>query len=100
MQNRRWQLIDGRVMAKVLIMTIQVNLCCFLYDYPIITTISLPPWTTHLFKPCMAFLQYAHFLTAWLFWIRFQFFLQLHTAKLTAFDAAILLYYRQQCLLL
>jgi len=94
---KKW--LDGRLWQKLLIMTIQVNLCCllciplgfgtkFIWIVVIkIFVISLQPFLGrylgfHIFF-AMAFLQATHFFIAGLFWIRFHFFLFTHLHMLS-----------------
>jgi len=108
---KKW--LDGRLIAKILIMTIQVNLCCLLhvslgFDTKFtwivvikIFAISLPSnhflaayfdFTSFFTK---AFLGATHFFTVGLFWIRFHFFLQLHILCITSILPSLI-----KCLLL
>ena len=80
MWNQRWGPRNGSLMAKNLIMTFQVNLCCLLYAtlpnspelsslkfflyWPIITFIS---WLDFTYFFIMAFLGTIQFFIAWLF---------------------------------
>ena len=79
-------------MVKILITTIQVNFCAASQNLPKLSLLKFLPLTYHhshflaatldftsFFT--MAFLRAAHFFTAWLFWIRFHFFLYLYTPK-------------------
>ena len=85
---------DGQemaVMVKILVMTIQVNLepLVLVQNSPELLLLTFLPLTYHplaatldftSFFP-MVFLRAALFFTAWLFWIRYHFFLYLYTPK-------------------
>jgi len=89
MWNPRWQPrndCDGRLMAKFLITPIQVNLCCLLHYslgfntwIVVIKKLQLAYHHSHFLAATLDLTMTAPFFTAGLFWIRFHFFLQLHT---------------------
>ena len=79
-------------MVKILIMTIQVNFVKRHKNSPQLSLLKFLPLTyhhSHFLAATLdftsfftiAFLRAAHFFTAWLFWIRFHFFLYLYTPK-------------------
>ena len=78
-------------MVKILIKTIQVNFCAASQNLPKLSLLKFLPLTyhhSHFLAATLdftsfftiAFLRAAHFFTAWLFWIRFHFFLYLYTS--------------------
>ena len=80
-------------MVKILITTIQVNFCAASQNLPKLSLLKFLPLIYHhshflaatldfTFFFIMAFLGAAPFFTAWLFLIRYHFFLYLYTAKL------------------
>ena len=85
---------DGRSMVKILITTIQVNFVprSMAPNSPELSLLKVLPLTydhSHFLAATLDFTSFFHhslsegctLFTAWLFWIRFQFFLYLYTPK-------------------
>ena len=101
---------DGRLMVKILIMTIQVNLVTLYLGTKFtsivvikIFTINLPsqPFLGrhlgfHIFFHHSLFEGCTVFFTAWLFWIRFHFFLHLYIPKPGFINLSFFLYHRKK----